>query len=327
MGTSLEPNRLVVSQGDPAGVGPDLILKAAAQGRFEDGDRIVACPSLLGDRAQRIGTDWASEGLARVKGLVQPGAMQGQSQFSALQEAVTEVMKAKEPTALVTAPIDKAVAASEGLPTPGHTEYLALRTHAPEVAMLMAGPVLCVTLATVHIALREVADALDAQAIARRTALLVDALRDVYGKKMPRVALLGVNPHAGEDGRFGTEEVELLRDLVASLAQAHRGQAEILGPLPADTAFYQHAQGELDGLVAMYHDQGLAPFKLMHFHNGVNVTLGLPFLRTSPDHGTAKDKAGSTAVDARSFLSAITLARGRRAEIDAWMGQGAAWST
>lgn len=316
-----------MSQGDPQGVGPDLILQAAAQGYFEEADQIVACPQLLQRRAAEIGTDWANLGLSRLRDLVHPGAMQGVSQFSALQEAVTRVLDAKTPTALVTAPIDKAVAAAEGLPTPGHTEYLALRTKAPEVAMLMAGPLLRVTLATVHIALKEVSANLDAQVIKRRTALLVDALRVVYGKARPRIALLGLNPHAGEQGRFGTEEVEMLDDLVQSLARTFHEQAQIVGPLPADTAFYQHAQGELDGLVAMYHDQGLAPFKLLHFHNGVNVTLGLPFFRSSPDHGTAKDKAGTTAVDARSFLSAVTLARGRRDEIDAWMRQGAVWNT
>lgn len=188
--------------------------------------------------------------------------------------------------------------------------------------MFMAGPRLRVTLATVHIPLHEVSSRLDPVVIARRCELLVCVLRELFSLSKPRVALLGVNPHAGEGGRFGTEERSLLVGLTHELAEKFAGVAEIEGPLPADTAFYQHAQGNFDGLVAMYHDQGLAPFKLMHFHDGVNVTLGLPFVRTSPDHGTAKDKAGSEAVDARSFLSAITLARGRRDEIDAWIQKG-----
>lgn len=314
---------MVVSQGDPEGIGPDLILMAAAQGLFEPGDQIIACPTLLGERAEVIGQVWAEQGLRFLKESLEAVPTVGRAQFACLQEAVTRVLAAKGEAALVTAPIDKAIAAAEGLPTPGHTEYLGLRSAAPEVAMLMAGPRLRVTLATVHIALQEVPLALDPGVIKRRTALLISALKNLYGLENPRVALLGVNPHAGEGGKFGREERDFLEDLVQMLAREHQGEAEIHGPLPADTAFYQHAQGQYDGLVAMYHDQGLAPFKLMHFHNGVNVTLGLPFVRTSPDHGTAKDKAGKPGVDARSFFSAITLARGRREDIDAWIQQGA----
>lgn len=319
METAFVPNRLVVSQGDPDGVGPDLILRAAAQGRFEEGDEIVACPRVLRDRAHLLDQAWSLQGWARVEPLLVRDSGMGSGQFPILEDAVTRVLAAKGAAALVTAPIDKAVAAQEGLPTPGHTEYLALRAASKEVAMLMAGPRLRVALATVHLALREVPDALDAECIERRAGLLVSALRAVYGIRTPRIALLGLNPHAGEGGRFGTEERDLIEGCVQRLSRELEGQAQIFGPLPADTAFYQHGQGHYDGLLAMYHDQGLAPFKLMHFHSGVNVTLGLPFLRTSPDHGTAKDLAGSLKVDARSFFSSITLARGRREEIEAWI--------
>lgn len=316
------PNRLVVSQGDPEGVGPDLILRAAAQGRLDPGDQVVACPSVMRDRAHRIGAPWAREGWSAVEPLLVQPAGSSRGQFALLEDAVSRVLDAGDGVALVTAPIDKAVAAGEGLPTPGHTEYLALRAEAEEVAMLMAGPRLRVALATVHIPLREVADALEPASIERRCELLVSALHGVYGQQTPRVALLGLNPHAGEGGKFGTEEQELLEGCVARLQGRLQGRAHISGPVPADTAFYQHGLGQFDGLLAMYHDQGLAPFKLMHFHDGVNMTLGLPFVRTSPDHGTAKDKAGTLEVDERSFMSAMTLARGRASEIEAWVKKG-----
>lgn len=308
-----------MSQGDPEGIGPDLLLRAASRGLFRTGDQIIACPALLQRRAKLIGAHWAVQGLDSLRPLLNTPGEAGISQFRALQCAVDLALAAQGSAALLTAPIDKAQAQREGLPTPGHTEYLGLRTGAQEVAMLMAGPRLRVSLATVHIALSEVPQALDANVIARRTELLLQALRELYGIAQPKIALLGLNPHAGESGRFGREEIDLLGPLVARLAQEYAGKAEIVGPLPADTAFFLHAQGELDGLMAMYHDQGLAPFKLMHFNDGVNVTLGLPFLRTSPDHGTAKDLVGSERVDPRSFYSALTLARGDSAQIQAWV--------
>lgn len=307
-----------MSQGDPQGIGPDLLLRAASRGLFDEGDQIIACSELLRGRAELIGAPWAMRAFENLAPFLTPLGETGVSQFRALQRAVDLALEAQGEAALLTAPIDKARAQEEGLPTPGHTEYLGLRTGAEEVAMLMAGPRLRVSLATVHIALSQVPQALDAQVIARRTALLIEALRSLYGIQGPKVALLGLNPHAGESGRFGREEIELLGPLVERLAQEHAGRAEIAGPLPADTAFFLHAQGEIDGLIAMYHDQGLAPFKLMHFNDGVNVTLGLPFLRTSPDHGTAKELVGSDRVDPRSFFSALTLARGDRAQVEAW---------
>ena len=214
----------------------------------------------------------------------------------------------------MTAPIDKARSAAEGLAYPGHTEYLAARAGVDEFAMLMAGPRLRVVLATIHLPLREVPRRLDTAAIFRAGRLLALALRNHFAKAHPVIGVLGLNPHAGEQGLLGDEEISVVAPAVALLARwaaDHDVPATFRGPLPADSAFAQHADGLLDGVVAMYHDQGLAPFKLLHMRDGVNMTLGLPFVRTSPDHGTARDIAGRGIADPSSMFAAVAYARGQ----------------
>jgi 4-hydroxythreonine-4-phosphate dehydrogenase len=214
--------------------------------------------------------------------------------------------------ALVTAPIDKALASGEGLRHPGHTEYLAERAASEDFAMLMAGPTLRVVLATIHVPLRRVPELLEPAAIVRAGRLLARMLLDELGRPRATIGVLGLNPHAGERGLLGDEEQSVIEPAIAELRAWAAREAlpiEFRGPLPADTGFPQHRAGLLDGLIAMYHDQGLAPFKLLHFHDGVNVTLGLPFVRTSPDHGTAKDIAGRGVADPSSMAAAIELAR------------------
>lgn len=300
---------VVVTQGHPVGVGLELILRAAAQGEFREGDRVVVDPERLRARAAGLPQGWAAEGLARVLPLCE--GEPGLSAVEALRRGVDHVLAAPR-RALVTAPIDKAACQADGFRFPGHTEYLAHRAGDCDVAMLMAGSRLRVVLSTIHIPLRDVAQQLTAGAVVRAATLLAAALRERFGIKRPRLAVLGLNPHAGESGTLGDEERRIIEPAIAE-ASARDRDADFVGPLPADTAFFAHHEGEFDGVVAMYHDQGLGPFKLVHFHDGVNVTLGLPFVRTSPDHGTAMDIVGTGRADPSSFVSAIRMARSQTA--------------
>lgn len=319
-------NTLVVTQGDPHGVGPELLLHAVAAGVLGPGDVLVADLAWLSQVAQSVvassgaRASWASEGLAILRsGVIEvddPSSVGGRRSggepldaFTALVEATTRV-STRPGHALVTAPLDKSVAKRHGLRFAGHTEYLADRAGVPSAIMALVGPVLRVVLVTVHLPLARVPEAVTLRSVCRAGVALGLALRHQHGVANPTVGVLGLNPHAGEAGLLGAEDGAILAPAVAWLREWGRARGiGFEGPLPADTAFFAHATGRFDGLVAQYHDQGLAPFKLQHFHDGVNVTLGLPFVRTSPDHGTAKDIAGTGTVDARSFLAAIELAR------------------
>jgi 4-hydroxythreonine-4-phosphate dehydrogenase len=278
---------------------------------------VVADPARLRRLAADLG-GWAARGLGVIEALLdnpgsEPGSAPAHGQVSALVRGVDLVLADPRGRALVTAPIDKAGCRDEGFAFPGHTEYLAARADVDDFAMLMVGPRLRVVLATIHIPLREVPLRLDAASIVRAGALLARALRSHFGRPRPVIGVLGLNPHAGERGLLGDEEITTVAPAVLALnrwAAEHGEPAVFRGPLPADTAFAIHADGQLDGLVAMYHDQGLAPFKLLHMHDGVNMTLGLPFVRTSPDHGTARDIAGRGIADPSSMFAAVALARG-----------------
>lgn len=328
---SRAPSRapVVVTQGDPTGIGPELLLRLAAQGVFGDGDRIVADPAVLQARAEALDASWADEGARALAPHLEalgegvawpsdPSREPGRSQVAALERGVDLVLAAcrtdsashdAPAPALVTAPIDKHLCRSAGFAHMGHTEYLAARAGGAEAAMFLVGDRLRVGLATIHVPLHTVAARLDAAAIVHVGGLIVDALRSDFGCARPRLAVLGLNPHAGESGELGREEEEVVAPAVAELARLHADEATIEGPLPADTAFFHHAQGRFDAVLAMYHDQGLGPFKLVHFTDGVNVTLGLPFVRTSPDHGTARDLVGTGRADAGSMRAAVALAR------------------
>ncbi len=301
---------LVITQGDPEGIGLELLLRVADAGLIHAEDLVVAGRDDLRDAAITLDQAWATRGLARLEPCLVGAPRLGQ--FAALEQGVDLILSAPHELALVTAPIDKARANQEGLRHPGHTEYLAERAGTDEFAMLMAGPILRVVLATIHVPLRRVAELLTPEAIARAARLLARALVEDFGTAAPRIGVLGLNPHAGEQGLLGDEELRVIGPTIESLRGWARAQGlpvEFIGPLPADAGFPRHRTGELHGLVAMYHDQGLAPFKLLHFQDGVNVTLGLPFVRTSPDHGTARDIAGRGIADASSMSAAITLAR------------------
>ena len=240
----------------------------------------------------------------------QPNELAGRAQVAYLGAATQAVLDG-ETSALVTAPISKEWAGRAGFAFPGHTEYLAARARVSEFAMMLAGPRLRVTTVTGHIAFADVATTLSVENIASATVLTARALRRDFGLARPRVAVAGLNPHAGEAGRFGDEEPRLVIPAIERARQrlAKEGvEAALSGPGVPDVVFRQAALGDVDAVVALYHDQGLIPIKLLHFDEAVNVTLGLPFVRTSPDHGTAYDIAGRGRARPSSFLAALDLA-------------------
>jgi 4-hydroxythreonine-4-phosphate dehydrogenase len=309
--------RIAISLGDPSGIGPEIVVRALAA--RPELDLVVYGDTGLLDRAAQV-AGVASPSPARVRPVTQlaptdispghPNDGAGRAQLAYLV-AATDAALAGEVGAIVTAPISKQWIATAGFEFPGHTEYLAARAGVREFAMMLAGPTLRVTVATTHVALRDVPRLLTVEGIASAIWLTAEAVERRFGIPAPRVAVAGLNPHAGEAGRFGDEEPRLV---VPAIAKA-RGRlreaglaAEISGPLVPDSVFRQAAKGEFDAVVALYHDQGLIPLKLLDFDEGVNVTLGLPFVRTSPDHGTAYDIAGTGRARPDSFLAALDLA-------------------
>jgi 4-hydroxythreonine-4-phosphate dehydrogenase len=310
-------HQIGISLGDPAGIGPEVVARALAERPDLDvivyGDRRVldAAATAAGVRpvpprqivaVTVLGPDDVVAG--------RPDDTSGQAQLDYLN-AATDAALAGDIAALVTAPISKSWIARAGFTFPGHTEYLAARAGVADYAMMLAGPQLRVTVATTHIALRDVAGALTPEQIATAIVLTAAALHDAFGIDRPRVAVAGLNPHAGEEGRFGDEEARLVSPaLTLANARLHARQcsADVSGPHVPDAVFRQAALGRFDAVVALYHDQGLIPVKLLHFDDAVNFTLGLPFVRTSPDHGTAYDIAGRGQARADSFLAALDLA-------------------
>jgi 4-hydroxythreonine-4-phosphate dehydrogenase len=206
---------------------------------------------------------------------------------------------------LVTCPINKAAMHAAGFSFQGHTDLLANRTKTTDVVMMLAGSRLRVALVTIHVPLASVSQVLTEAAIFKAITITSAALRNRFGIPRPHIAVAALNPHGGEQGLFGEEEARVIGPaLDRAKAAGHR----VSGPYPADTLFYLALQGKWDAVVAMYHDQGLIPFKMVHFTDGVNTTLGLPFVRTSVDHGTAYDIAGQGKADAGSLLAAIRMA-------------------
>lgn len=309
-----------ISLGDPAGIGPEIVVRALAE-RPELPVRIFGDWSVLEGAARTVSaplpprscvTEARPADAAAAADLVpgRPTLASARAQLAYLEAATTAAL-AGEVAALCTAPISKDWMARAGFEFPGHTEYLAARARTDDFAMMLAGPRLRVVLATRHIALGQVVGALNVGEIVRATVLAARALVTDFGIGCPRVAVAGLNPHAGESGRFGDEEARLVRPAVlaarARLEQA-RIPAQVTGPYPPDAVFREAAHGAFDAVIALYHDQGLIPLKLLHFDEGVNVTLGLPFVRTSPDHGTAYAIAGTGRAHAGSFLAALDLA-------------------
>jgi 4-hydroxythreonine-4-phosphate dehydrogenase len=303
--------RLALTVGDPAGIGPEIVLRALASAEFASAEWVVYGPlASLAERARRLGLpDPASvaAGAVDIPGSPVPlGAVSaegGRIAAAAVLAAAADACAGRV-FGMVTAPLHKESLRAAGHPWPGHTEMLAEATGVADVAMMFVGGGLRVALLTIHRSLRSVPDAIT-QAETERIVRLVHRELPRFGAARRRIAVCGVNPHAGEHGRFGREDEEALRPAVAALAA--EGIA-VTGPLPADTAFVRAVQGEFDAVVAAYHDQGLVPVKLLAFGRAVNVTLGLPFVRTSVDHGTAFDIAAKGTADPGSLLAAMAMA-------------------
>ena len=279
--------RVAITVGDPAGIGPEIAAMAAADPRV----RQVCEPVIMGP----------PPGVPVAMGQV--SAAGGQAAYDTIVAAVAAA-QAGEVDAIATAPVSKEAFALAGLPWKGHTDLLGHLTGSPFVAMMFESPALRVVLATVHVALRDVS-ALLTQDLVERTIVLTAAELPRFGVGAPRLAVAGLNPHAGEHGLMGEEDDRVLAPAVAASRAAG---IDVAGPFPADTVFLRAHRGEFDAVIACYHDQGLIPVKLLAFGQAVNVTLGLPIIRTSVDHGTAFDIAGTGRADPGSMIEAVCLA-------------------
>jgi 4-hydroxythreonine-4-phosphate dehydrogenase len=281
--------RLAMTVGDPRGIGPEIISKALADPRVvERCDVVVVGAEGAGVAVDESVGRWTAKSDA---------ASAGKLSGLAIEKAV-ELAKKGIVDGIVTAPIDKAALHAGGYDYPGHTEMLGALTSS-RVAMMLASDKLRVVLATTHIALSEVGDKLTAESIIEAAQITRTGLEQWFGIASPRIALCALNPHAGDSGRFGDEDAQLL-------APAAR-KAGIDGPFPADTVFVRAMRGEFDAVIAPYHDVGMTAIKVASFGSAVNVTLGLPFPRTSPDHGTALDIAGQDRADPSSMIAATLL--------------------
>ena len=302
MSGTTKNRRIGITLGDCAGIGPEIVELALRSGRIPDSTEYVVIGRQPNSKPGKPTTETARAAAA------------------ALEEAVT-LARRGELNAIVTGPIHKARMYEVGFRFPGQTEFFAERCGVKNFAMCLTGGKLTVALVTVHIPLRKVPRALKQSEIVR-VGLLLQEFLSARANTAPRIAVAGLNPHAGESGKLGLEEIEIISPAVAALKSEIRNpKAEITGPHSPDTVFHRAIEGEFDAVLCMYHDQGLIPLKLHAFHSGVNVTLGLPFPRTSPDHGTAFEIAGKDNAQPDSMIAAINLAvelaRGKMTKRDA----------
>ena len=323
------PRPLAVTMGEPAGIGGELTAMAWARRQAEDIPPFYAIddPARLARCAEAAGLE------VPIVEIAAPAEAMGH--FSSALPVLPEPLAAPQPSGVavaanapgvirsieravadarggqaggvVTNPINKrALAEGTGFAYPGHTEFLAALGGQGRTVMMLAGPELRVVPVTIHIGLSEVPALLSAELICETARITAAALRVDFGIARPRLAFAGLNPHAGEGGRMGREEIDLIEPALAILL----GEGlDVSGPLPADTMFHAEAREGYDAALCMYHDQALIPLKTLDFHRGVNVTLGLPFIRTSPDHGTAFDLAGTSRANPTSFIEALRLAQ------------------
>jgi len=316
--------RLVVTSGEPAGIGPDILLAAAAKPQSSQlvglGDK-----ALLATRAQQLGLDVRLVPYSSTRPTVahQPGELpfidvslsvashpgtldpSNASQVLAQLDLALELCRNQECQGMVTAPVHKSVINDAGIPFTGHTEYLASALHVSDAVMLLVSGELRVALATTHLPLRDVPDAINQPLIEHSLAVISQALSQQFGIDHPHITVLGLNPHAGECGHLGKEEL----DVIEPGCNAARAQGlQVIGPISADTAFTPEKRRKTDAYLALFHDQGLPVLKTLGFGDAVNVTLGLPIIRTSVDHGTALELAGTGQARASSLQAAIALA-------------------
>ncbi|HWA70499.1 MAG TPA: 4-hydroxythreonine-4-phosphate dehydrogenase PdxA [Rhizomicrobium sp.] len=300
-GKAAADSPILITMGEPAGVGPEVAL--AAFDHF--GGHIGHHPLKLVGDPKVFGRDDVMATKARASRVPgRPDGANSEAVIEAIALAVAASMK-DEAAAVVTAPIHKAVLNASGFAFPGHTEFLAHLTGARRAVMMLASDRLRVVPLTIHMPIAGVPAAIDRQAVFDTGEIILTALRRDFGILNPRLAVAGLNPHAGEDGMLGSEEVAVIAPAVAALKA--RGFA-VRGPLSADTLFHDEARRTYDAALCMYHDQALIPIKTLSFWEGVNVTLGLPIVRTSPDHGTAFDIAGTGKADPRSMIAAVKMA-------------------
>ncbi len=318
-----------ITMGCPAGVGPEIIIKALAGNEASDATPyvVIGDMSILKRACEATGLSHMIPRLRewRPGSATQPGMVNvmpvttlsdsdvpfgtvsettGRASYSYITEAIRLCMD-HELSAMVTAPINKEGLKLAGIDLPGHTEILARQTGTRNYAMMLAGPRLRVTLVTIHCALKDVAPALSAEKVLRLIKITHQALTDLFRIKDPAIGVAALNPHAGESGMFGDEEERII---IPAVNQARQAGISASGPWPPDTIFHAAWNNAYDAVVCMYHDQGLIPFKLVHFDNGVNITLGLPIIRTSVDHGTAYDIAGTGKASEESMVAAMDMA-------------------
>ena len=324
------PLRIAITTGEPAGVGPELTAQALAGAAAHWPDAqftVLGDADLLAARARAVGVDWAAllgaghgPGRAahhRVGVQHQPlsvpsqagklNAANGRYVLDLLDSAIDGAVSGQF-DAIVTAPLQKSTINDAGVPFTGHTEYLAERTHTPHVVMMLAGTgqrPLRVALATTHLPLKDVSAALTIGSVLGTLRIIDHDLRHHFGLPAPRILVTGLNPHAGENGYLGHEEIDVIEP---ALKRANSEGIDARGPYPADTLFQPRYLTEADCVLAMFHDQGLPVLKYATFGEGINVTLGLPIIRTSVDHGTALDLAGTGRADAGSLIAAIDTA-------------------
>ena len=304
--TPSTPSTIGITLGDPAGVGPLLIDQALERHVGELSIRLYGPQELVAPLALNHPGCTAVPTSSGLHGVI-PGtytAASGSASLLALQRASLDLACGRL-AALVTGPIDKHALSDAGLAFPGQTELVASACGVKRFAMMLAGPRLRVVLATTHLALRDVPAAITEDAVFDAADLVADHLRRFEAMPFPRIAVLGLNPHASDRGRFGDEEALAIAPAVARLQKAG---IDATGPLPADTAFHHAVEGAFDAVVAMYHDQGLGPLKLLHFTSAINVTLGLQHPRCSPDHGPAFDLVGTGRADPGSMIQALRFA-------------------
>jgi len=311
---------LLLTPGEPAGIGPELAVQVAAT---QIGLVLVADPDLLASAATRMGIErpivsWSpgAELLAdaiqvvpvKLAAPTRPGQLNPANAAYVLEtlDRAWGLVSQGAGAALVTGPVHKGVINDAGIPFTGHTEFLAERAGVDRVVMLLVADDLRVALATTHLPLVRVAEAIQDSSLMRTLEILHTDLQRRFGIISPHIAVLGLNPHAGEGGHLGREEIDVIAPVIERARQ--RGM-QLTGPLPADTAFVPSMLKNFDAVLAMYHDQGLPVLKYAGFGRAVNVTLGLPHVRTSVDHGTALDLAGSGRADTGSLLAAVKLAR------------------
>lgn len=329
MASTLSGNycRIAITQGDYNGIGPEVVLKSLSH--FKNSKDytflLFAHPAVVTHYMNKTGINLDFKKINEpgdiedgrlhlvetpfsATPVIKPGKIQTGAGLAAWEslKLSTDWCLGKKADALVTAPISKESIKKAGFHYPGHTEYLAARTNSDHFIMMMVHGSLRVSLITIHVPVRDIAGRITHESITGHLNHLVQSLQKDYGIEQPSIAVLGLNPHAGDGGMIGSEEQDII---IPAMQQFGSETAEVDGPFAADGFFANNLYQSYDVVVAMFHDQGLIPFKVLSANHGVNVTLGLPIIRTSPDHGTAFNIAGSNRADANSFINAIIQAR------------------